>query len=423
MAFIENSSFRLKARSVPSPFVSCQHRPACFFPHVSHVVFFSRRRRACEPEPEPLAASFGSGSGSGSATVTASCVCTSCSSSSSSPANLDDSSTSPSFSSASRMLSALASSFSASARRAAARAAAASAASAAASACTTAATAVLVAASMTPGCANTRASDMVTPPNLPLSVRGRNSRVNIISPSAILCASIASLSIARAPGAHDTVMCGTATCGCTGTQEGTSTCTARHLSSQANPTTSISHGTPHGKLASCSAEGVCANVTWSACVVQPSSSATPSSCTCARSRPRERSSSRNARNRTRDGSVGADTPPGAEIDISPLARARQWREPSADKTTTNLAGRANEDERMRIAFLRRSTDREIRIVVVRLQKVTKMPLHNRYAAWAFSRSHFGEYVTSSASSFAASTKSCMDKPPMACVVRTIRTSR
>ena len=277
---------------------------------------------------------------------------------------------------------------------------------------------------MTPGCANTRASDMVTPPNLPLSVRGRNSRVNIISPSAILCASIASLSIARAPGAHDTVMCGTATCGCTGTQEGTSTCTARHLSSQANPTTSISHGTPHGKLASCSAEGVCANVTWSACVVQPSSSATPSSCTCARSRPRERSSSRNARNRTRDGSVGADTPPGAEIDISPLARARQWREPSADKTTTNLAGRANEDERMRIAFLRRSTDREIRIVVLqRLLVRRKMPLHNRYAAWAFSRSHFGEYVTSSASSFAASTKSCMDKPPMACVVRTIRTSR
>ena len=216
---------------------------------------------------------------------------------------------------------------------------------------------------------------MVTPPNLPLSVSGRNSRVNIISPSAILCASIASLSSARAPGAHDTVMCGTATCGCTGTQEGTSTCTARHLSSQANPTTSISHGTPHGKLASCSAEGVCANVTWSACVVQPSSSATPSSCTCARSRPRERSSSRNARNRTRDGSVGADTPPGAEIDISPLARARQWREPSADKTTTNLAGRANEDERMRIAFLRRSTDREIRIVVVRLQ-ITKIPLRS-----------------------------------------------
>ena len=243
------------------------------------------------------------------------------------------------------MLKVLASAFSLSTRLASAAAAAASAASAAASACTTAATAVLVAASMTPGCAYTRASTMVTPPNLPLSVRGRNSRVNTISPSAILRISIASLSTARAPGAHDTVTCGTATCGCTGTQVGTSTCTARHLSSPANPITSISHSTPHGKLASCSADGVWMNVTWSACVVQPSASATPSSCTCAMSRPRERSSSRNARNRTRDGSAGADPPLGAELDISRLARARHWLKSSADTTTTTKSHLPREDER------------------------------------------------------------------------------
>jgi len=83
-------------------------------------------------------------------------------------------------------------------------------------------------------------------------------------------------------------------------------------------------------------------------------------------------------------------------------------------------GRANEDERMRIAENATNTVGEIRIV-----QITRiMRLFDRYAAFsAFSRSHFGEYVTSSASSFAASTKSCMDKPPMACVVRTIRTSR
>ena len=44
------------------------------------------------------------------------------------------------------------------------------------------------------------------------------------------------------------------------------------------------------------------------------------------------------------------------------------------------------------------------------------------ATAAFSLSHLGEYVTSTVSSLAASTKSCKDKPPMACVVTSTLTS-